>query len=75
MDNWLEIVVGIYLLGMILYGHYKGFLRLAVSMAALVSHCAYCYAKNGYICKGKYANLYMDFRKYTRDYGRGIENG
>ena len=37
MDNWLEIVVGIYLLGMILYGHYKGFLRLAVSMAALVA--------------------------------------
>lgn len=36
MDNWLEIVVGIYLLGMILYGHYKGFLRLAVSMAALI---------------------------------------
>lgn len=36
MDNWVEIVVAIYLLGMILYGHYKGFIRLAVSMAALI---------------------------------------
>lgn len=37
MDNWLEIVVGLYLLGMVLYGHYKGFIRLAVSMAAVVA--------------------------------------
>lgn len=36
MDNWVQIVVAIYLLGMILYGHYKGFIRLAVSMAALI---------------------------------------
>lgn len=36
MDNWVEIVVAVYLLGMILYGHYKGLLRLAVSMAALI---------------------------------------
>lgn len=36
MDNWVEIAVAVYLLGMILYGHYKGFIRLAVSMAALI---------------------------------------
>lgn len=36
MNNWVEIVVAVYLLGMILYGHYKGFIRLAVSMAALI---------------------------------------
>ncbi len=35
MKNWLEIAVGIYLLGMVLYGHYRGLIRLAVSMAAL----------------------------------------
>lgn len=37
MDNWLEITVGVYLVGMILYGHYKGLIRLAVSMVALVA--------------------------------------
>ncbi len=37
MKNWLEIAVGIYLLGMILYGHYKGFVRMAVSMVALAA--------------------------------------
>lgn len=37
MENWLSIVVGIYLLGMVLYGHYKGFIRLAVSMVALIA--------------------------------------
>lgn len=36
MENWLAVIVGIYLIGMILYGHYKGFIRLAVSVAALV---------------------------------------
>lgn len=36
MNNWVEIVVAVYLLGMILYGHYKGFIRLAVSMATLI---------------------------------------
>ncbi len=34
--HWLEIAVGVYLLGMVLYGHYKGFIRLAVSAAALL---------------------------------------
>ena len=37
MKNWLEIVVGLYLLAMVLYGHYRGFIRMAVSMAALVA--------------------------------------
>lgn len=36
MENWLPAVTGIYLLGMVLYGHYKGFIRLAVSMLALI---------------------------------------
>lgn len=35
-ENWLEIIVGAYLLGMVLYGHYKGFIRLAVSALALI---------------------------------------
>lgn len=37
MKNWLEIGVGIFLLSMMLYGHYKGFLRLAVSLVALIA--------------------------------------
>ncbi len=34
--HWLEVLVVVFLLGMILYGHYRGFIRLAVSAAALV---------------------------------------
>lgn len=37
MENWLSIAVAIFWGGMILYGHYKGFIRLAVSMAALAA--------------------------------------
>lgn len=36
MDNWLEIVIGVFLLGMVLYGHWRGLIRLAISMLALV---------------------------------------
>ena len=36
MENWLSVVAGIYLLGMVLYGHYRGFIRLVVSMLAVV---------------------------------------
>lgn len=35
-ENWLSILAACYLIGMMLYGHYRGFLRLAVSMAALL---------------------------------------
>ena len=36
MEHWLSIGTGVFLLSMVLYGHYRGFLRLAVSMSALV---------------------------------------
>ncbi len=36
MENWLSAVAGIYLLGMVLYGHHRGFIRLVVSMLAVV---------------------------------------
>lgn len=36
MDNWLFIAVAAFLIGMTLYGHHKGFLRLVVSMAAMI---------------------------------------
>lgn len=36
MENWLSVIVGVYLIGMILYGHHRGFIRLVVSMLALV---------------------------------------
>ncbi len=36
MKNWLEIGIGIFLLGMVLYGHWRGLIRLAVSLLALV---------------------------------------
>lgn len=35
-EHWLSLFMGAYLVGMALYGHYRGFLRLAVSMAALL---------------------------------------
>lgn len=37
MEKWLSIAVGVYLAGMILYGHCKGFIKLSVSAAALVA--------------------------------------
>ena len=37
MKNWFEIIIGIYLLGMILYGHYRGAIRIAVSMVAFIA--------------------------------------
>ena len=36
MENWLSIAVAVYLIGMVLYGHYKGFIKLAVSAVALI---------------------------------------
>ena len=36
MENWLPIAVGVFWGGMMLYGHYRGFIRQAVSMAALL---------------------------------------
>lgn len=36
MEYWLSIVVGVCLLSMVLYGHYRGFLRLAVTFSALI---------------------------------------
>lgn len=35
-ENWLPVLVAAYLLGMVLHGHYRGFIRLAVSFTALV---------------------------------------
>lgn len=35
-EHWLEIGVAVYLLAMVLHGHYKGFIRLAVSATALL---------------------------------------
>ena len=35
-DNWLSVVVAGYLIGMTLYGHYRGFLKLVISMTALI---------------------------------------
>lgn len=35
-EHWLEIAAAVYLLGMVLYGHYRGFIRLAVSTAAML---------------------------------------
>lgn len=36
MENWLSVIAGAYLLGMVLYGHHRGFIRLVVSMLAVV---------------------------------------
>ena len=35
-ENWLFVVVAVYLVSMVLYGHYRGFVRLAVSAVCLV---------------------------------------
>lgn len=35
-QNWLSVLMICYFLGMMLYGHYRGFIRLCVSAAALI---------------------------------------
>ncbi len=35
-ENWLSFSAGVFLLGMVLYGHYRGFLKAAVTLATLV---------------------------------------
>lgn len=35
-EQWLPIAVGVFLISMMLYGHYRGFLRQCVSIGALV---------------------------------------
>lgn len=46
MEKWLSIAVGIYLIAMILYGHYKGFIKLAVSAVALIASLIIVHAVN-----------------------------
>ena len=36
IDNWLSVGAGVYLVGMVLYGHYRGFLKQCVSLGALI---------------------------------------
>lgn len=36
MENWLSVIAGVYLLGMVLYGHHRGFIRLVVSIFAMI---------------------------------------
>ncbi|MCD8225005.1 MAG: CvpA family protein [Clostridiales bacterium] len=35
-QHWLSIVVGVFLLSMTLYGHYRGFVHIALTLSALV---------------------------------------
>lgn len=37
MGNWLSIAAAVFLAAMVLYGHYKGFIRLAVSAVSLIA--------------------------------------
>lgn len=37
MGNWLSIAVAVFLAVMVLFGHYKGFIRLAVSAVSLIA--------------------------------------
>lgn len=36
MEHWLSLSAGIFLLAMVLYGHYRGFLRMSVNLLALI---------------------------------------
>lgn len=36
-SHWLETAVAVYLIGMVLYGHYRGFIRLAISLVSLAA--------------------------------------
>ena len=36
IENWLSVGAGVFLIGMVLYGHYRGILKQCVSLGALV---------------------------------------
>ncbi|MFR5602137.1 MAG: CvpA family protein [Lachnospiraceae bacterium] len=36
VEHWLSVGVGVFLVAMMLYGHYRGFIRLAVSVGAMI---------------------------------------
>lgn len=48
-ENWLAIAVGVYLIGMVLYGHYRGFIRLAVSAFSLIAAVTIVHAASPYV--------------------------
>ena len=35
-EHWLSVGVGVFWLSMVLYGHYRGLVRIAVTMSALI---------------------------------------
>ena len=37
MENWLSVGTAVFLIGMMLYGHYRGFIRQAVAIGVLVA--------------------------------------
>ena len=40
-EHWLSIAAGVFLLGMMLYGHYRGLLRQCVSLGTDIDdHCS-----------------------------------
>ena len=55
-NHWVSILVASYLIGMMLYGHHRGFLHLSISMAALAvsSGSTFCNASGKGIHKRKY---------------------
>jgi len=49
MEHWLSFIAGGFLLAMILYGHYRGFLRIAVTVASLVLSIAIAHMATPYV--------------------------
>ena len=47
--RWVEILAAVYLIGMMLYGHYRGFIRMSVSAAALVITLISVHAATPYV--------------------------
>ncbi len=35
-EHWLSVGVGVFWLSMVLYGHYRGLVRIAVTLLALI---------------------------------------
>ena len=68
MEHWLSFIAGGFLLAMILYGHYRGFLRIAVTVASLVLSIAIAHMVHS-LCDRFYQRKYRDSA-----YGRGNTN-
>ena len=66
-EQWLTVAVGVFLAAMVLYGHHRGFLRMAVTAGALILTLTAAHVATPYMCNWLRTNtgVYSAFQEYT----------